>query len=265
MFNKKLCMDNIYAIAKDKGIKIGDLERKAGLSAGYLSKLSKEGNTAVPAIDSLLVIAQTLGVSLDSLLSVQYSELNKEEKYFAAFIDKLTVGTELGKLTWGIEGGAYLNSNKTGNNFEHPLFLPTPDAVYDPVSGDLVDYVANVYQSRFLQVDDVRYFGNSYHCGLGEGGDKLYMMKLFLGEKNYPKKEMELEDLHKLDDPHEEVELYIVNRYGKVDPLCSTYSVGTEMKKVIKKLYKTVFGDGRYISVSSDTRNIINDFMDLKW
>ena len=103
MFDKKLCMDNIYAIAKDKGIRIGELEKVAGLSAGYLSKLSKEGNTAVPGIESLSLIAQTLGVSIDALLSVDYKELNDDEKYLAAFIEKLIRGTESNMLAWEIE------------------------------------------------------------------------------------------------------------------------------------------------------------------
>ena len=94
MFDKRVCMDNIYAIAKDKSIKIGDLEKKAGLSTGYLSKLSKEGNTAIPGIETLSTIADALSVSMDYLVSVNYRELNKDEKYVSSFIEKLIKGTE---------------------------------------------------------------------------------------------------------------------------------------------------------------------------
>lgn len=265
MFDKKLCMDNIYAIAKDKGIKIGELERTAGLSAGYLSKLSKEGNTAVPGIDSLLLIAQTLGVSIDALVSVDYRDLNSDEKYLAAFIEKLISGTELKKITWEIEGAAFLNTNDTGGNFDHPLFLPTPSVIEDPASGELVDYVANVYQSRFLRFNDVNSFDNCYHCEFGKGGDKLYMMKLNLGDKNYPKDEAEFDDSRYKYVSHEEVELYIIDAHAKVNPLCSTFSVGKEMKKLIEKLYAAVYGGGRFIGMSSETKRAIDRFMDLQW
>ena len=265
MFDKKLCMENIYAIAKDKGIKIGDLEKTAGLSAGYLSKLSKEGNTAVPGIDSLLMIAQALGVSIDSLVSVDYKDLNNNEKYLAAFIEKLMSGTESRKITWEIEGAAFLNSNDTGPDFVHPLFLPTPSVIEDPASGELVDYVNNVYQSRFLRINDINSFDNCYHCELGKGSDTFYMMKLNLGDKNYPK-DREIVNTSKYTRLlHEEVELYIIDIHGKVNPLCSTISVGKEMKKLIEKLYKAVYGDGRFISMSSETKRTIDRFMDLQW
>ena len=264
MFDKKLCMDNIYAVAKDKGIKIGDLERKAGLSAGYLSKLSKEGNTAVPAIDSLLVIAQTLGISIDALVSVEHKKLNKNEKYLEAFINKLIRGTESGVITWEIEGGFYLNSNATGENFEHPLFLPIPSATPDPVTGDLVDYVANVYQSRFLRFSSRISFDTCYHCELDESGNILYMMKIFPDDKNYPERDIE-EILREPGVGHEEIELYIVDHDNKVKTLCSTYAVGKEMRKIIEKLYSKVSEFGTFLSLPSDTKSIIDDFMNLNW
>ena len=153
-----------------------------------------------------------------------------------------------------------MNSNDTGENFEHPLFLPTPSAIEDPESGELVDYVKNVYQSRFLRFDDVNSFGNCYHCELTPSGDLFYMMKLYLGNKNYPRDEN-----YNPYKRNEETELYLVDRYGKVNPLCSTFSVGEEMKKLIERLYTTVFGDNRHIGVSSNTKSIIDDFMGLKW
>ena len=265
MFDKKLCMENIYAIAKDKGIKIGDLERTAGLSSGYLSKLSKEGNTAVPGIESLLLIAGALGVSIDYLLSVDYKELNGNEKYVIAFIEKLIKGTELRKLSWEIDGAAYLNTNKTGESFEHPLFLKVPSVTEDMETGRFINYTANVYQSRFLRSSEINYFENGYHCELGESGDTLYMMKLCPGDRNYPIEEIDFDSPDISDQPHEEIELYIVTTEGKVSSLCSTYSSGVNMKTMLKKLYSTVFGDGRFISMASETKNIIDRFMGTEW
>lgn len=269
MFDKKLCMDNIYAIAKEKGIKIGELEKYAGLSTGYLSKLNKEGNTAVPGIDSLSLIAEKLGISIDTLISVNYKELDSNERYVSGFITKLIKGTECGKVAWEIEGGAYLNSSTTGAGFEHPLFTSMPSATVDPVSDELVSYVANEYQSRFTAISDVKSFGNSYHCELGEDGNKLYMMKLFLGDKNYP--ELSLEEMVELDKAgksyisHEEIEIYLVDKFGRVRPLCSTFSARAEMKDVINKLYAAVQGNSKQVHLTAETKSIIDDFMKLKW
>ena len=41
MYDKARCLNNIYALAKERGIKIGDLEESAGVSRGYLSRVAK--------------------------------------------------------------------------------------------------------------------------------------------------------------------------------------------------------------------------------
>lgn len=67
-FDKRRCMSAIYAIAKEKGVKIGDLEKETGVSTGYLSKLNKEENTSSPSIELLVAAAQLLGVTVDMLI-----------------------------------------------------------------------------------------------------------------------------------------------------------------------------------------------------
>ena len=86
MFEKAVCIDNIYALAKDKGLKIGDMEEKAGASKGYLSRLNKEGNTAVPPIDFLNSIADQLGVSLDFLVNYKKDQLTEGEDFLLKFL-----------------------------------------------------------------------------------------------------------------------------------------------------------------------------------
>ena len=51
-FNKQLMLDNISFLLKESEKKIGELESEAGVSAGYISRISKEGNTK-PGIGSL--------------------------------------------------------------------------------------------------------------------------------------------------------------------------------------------------------------------
>lgn len=51
MFDKRLFISNIYQLAKERSVKIGDLEKKAGVSVGYLSRINKEDSNTVPTID----------------------------------------------------------------------------------------------------------------------------------------------------------------------------------------------------------------------
>lgn len=263
MFDKKRCMENIYAIAKDKKIKIGDLEKAAGVSAGYISKLNNDDNTAVPSIEILLPIAEALGISLDFMVTANYSELGENEVYFSNFVDRLMVGTEKQKITWEIESGSYLNSNKNSKTFTHPLFISEDAVVEHPDTLKLIEYTINTYQSRFLRIADIHRFDNCYHCELN-AKQKLYMMKLFIGVKNYSSEDIELDELFDTED-NTEIELYLIDYKGKVSPLCSTFSVEGEMKKHIQKLYKLVDGDKRTVNVSSSVKDAIDGFMELKW
>ena len=88
-FDKKRCMSAIYAIAKEKGVKIGDLEKEANVSTGYLSKLNKEENTSSPSIELLLAVARVLGVTIDMLIYSEYEGLSSNERYMLKFLDKL--------------------------------------------------------------------------------------------------------------------------------------------------------------------------------
>lgn len=265
MFDKKRCMDNIYAIAKDKKIKIGDLEKEAGLSSGYLSKLNKEDNKAVPSIDTLLPIANALGVSLDFLVSVNYEELGENEIYFSNFIDKLMVGTEKQKVVWEIESGSYLNTNSEGSGFVHPLFIACPSVVEHPETGQLIDYIRNIYQSRFLAINDINCFDNCYHCELSST-QSLYMMKFELGSENYKSEDEDpFERAMRNNQTHIEIELYIIDNRKNVNPLCSTISVEGEMRELIFRLYNMVASDKRTINVSSSVKGVIDSFMKLDW
>ena len=89
MFDKKRCIDNIYVLAKEQGMKIGDLEEKAGVSKGYLSRINKEENTSIPGIDLLASIADQFHVGIDYLVDCQLDTLTTNERFVLQFIDRL--------------------------------------------------------------------------------------------------------------------------------------------------------------------------------
>ena len=44
-FNKKIMLDNISFLLNESGKKIGELETEAGVSTGYISRISKDEKT----------------------------------------------------------------------------------------------------------------------------------------------------------------------------------------------------------------------------
>ena len=53
--------------------KIGELEGEAGVSAGYISRISKYGNTK-PGIEFIMKVADSFNVCLDTLLKSRACE-----------------------------------------------------------------------------------------------------------------------------------------------------------------------------------------------
>ena len=51
VYDKKVCLKNLGILIDQKKIKIGQLEQAVGVSAGYLSRLSKDDNTTKISIE----------------------------------------------------------------------------------------------------------------------------------------------------------------------------------------------------------------------
>ena len=92
-FDKNRCLENIYSLAKEKGVKIGELESGSGVSVGYLSRLGKEDNTSVPSVETMDKMAEILDVTVDYLLRAEEEGLPMRERTAFRFADKLIKDT----------------------------------------------------------------------------------------------------------------------------------------------------------------------------
>lgn len=122
-FDNALMFRNITLLVKTLGKKIGELENEAGVSPGYISRTSKEPN-AKPGIDFIMNVANALNTSVDTLVSIDLSELTPTEHYLISFIEKLKSDTVADKLNWERESATLLNRLEPDINGDiwHPLF-----------------------------------------------------------------------------------------------------------------------------------------------
>lgn len=94
-------VDNIYLLAKEKNLKIGeDLEKPTGASIGYLSRFRGENPPNAPKLEYIAPMADLLGVTIDSLLHTDYAALPKGEKYLLTVLDQLIARTESDDQIW---------------------------------------------------------------------------------------------------------------------------------------------------------------------
>lgn len=123
-FNKYICFSNIRELLKDSNVKIGQIEKEAGCQPGYMSRLDKKGNNSEPSIEFIVTAAKLLGISIDTLLLVDLTELTPTEKYLVTFFEKLKKDTLEDKLDWNIETADNLSRLEPDMNgwVDHPLF-----------------------------------------------------------------------------------------------------------------------------------------------
>lgn len=239
MFDKKRCIANIYQLAKEQSIKIGDLEKKAGASAGYLSRINKDDNNSMPSIDFIAAVAKELGVSVDALIQNDYTTITATEKYLLAFIDKLLTRTNADELDW--KKDSEIDMRNVGYDPEgdpaHPLFTYGPNGIHS----------APVYNSRFN--GDYEISGDCFHLKMpGNDNSVLYLMCADMpGGKDLPF-------------GGDDYELYLVKRW-EVKPLCHACPDNSPFYNALRQLYAAATESCKHPKLDFDVMQVIDIFM----
>lgn len=237
IYEKQKCLNNIRFLAKAKGINLGDLETGAGVSAGYLSRISKEDSRSSPSIEVLSSFSEKLGVSIDGLVGYDYAGMSPTERYIIDFIERLVDGTYNGTLTWEKESLAVFAklSVYRDETTDHPLFVGDDDRA--------------VYNSYFATQPGTKPVAEFYHTAL-TGGNVLYISKV-----SYPNTN------------GHDIELYITQKMeyqhdSHVEPVCATNpTVETTFDTALNRLYDVIHDSCRNVKVNQAVRSAIDSFM----
>lgn len=248
MFDKAGCIETIYYLAKERGLKIGDLEEKAGVSKGYLSRINKEGNTSVPSIELLSSVAEQLGVSVDYLVNYRVFEPTEGEAFLMKFLDKVLHRTICGKLEWACESESVVNEDSAAP-VNNPLV-----SIVDGYSGEFdALYKTHEFNSRF---GNAVLIGNTYHTDLPGSTAKIYIMKVHYLEKT---------ESGSIGHTLPMYEIYLVDK--EITALCSSYFVrtGIPLMEKIQELYTTIETSTSRIGITNDSKKLIENFMSGMW
>lgn len=97
-YDKYQVFSNIrYHLNKNPNVKIGQIEKAAGIRLGYMARLIKEDNNTEPSVKFICKAAQMLGVSVDQLI---YSNIGLDNEYISSFLNKMIASTINAKLLW---------------------------------------------------------------------------------------------------------------------------------------------------------------------
>lgn len=232
-FDKTLLGKNIKFLATQKGIKVGDIETEAGVSAGYLSRLANEDNkNNFPIMDLIFLISNKLDVSVNTLLSVDLSNLTPNEILLSQFVDKLSKDTQSNKLIWELESKSKLEECKQQGN--HPLFFPVNPG----------DFGTGFYYHSTFDSDAV-IAGDCYKVIIGNKW--LYLMCV---SKEY--------------DYINGYELYFISSnyqgYPNIEQICKAYSE-SDLYNQIVDLRNQAAESSRHVKLTDSVRNSINDYL----
>ena len=246
MFDKKRCIENIYALAKEKNIMIRELEEAGGVSIGYLSRIKKDavGTISVELLDS---IADQLGVSLDYLVNCSKDEMSPNEQIVYGFLEKLLRMTVSGKLEWFSETVEMLN-RQDASGIKNPFMN-----AYEKYSEEKNSWVTALlyYKSSLYNEGSVMICGNSWHAVLPNGGS------VYLNCVDY----LDGEDASKYV-AKGVIEVYLYS--GDIKPVCSTYYAGEQLKKAVWSLWNAVLSSPSRLALSEDTVSLMQDLIDME-
>ncbi len=100
-YDKQRLIQNLYYFIKVTNAKVGDLESAAKVSTGYLSRWKNDGNdSSSPTVETLSIMAEKLGVSLDILLFTDVASCTKSELESLEYLNKFIKLTESEKIEW---------------------------------------------------------------------------------------------------------------------------------------------------------------------
>lgn len=245
-FNKQLMLDNIYYLLKKYEKKIGELETEAGVSPGYISRISKEDN-AKPGIEFIIKVADSLNISVDTLLNVNFTEITPTEKYLVSFLEKLNGDTLEHKLDWDKESVDRLNRIEADidGTLDHPLLSDRP--CHNEGSCEYSNAIlGKVFISENFGYETI-INGDCFNLTL-KNGSILYFMNI---SKSF----------HSVDDiDFVAKEIWMYTPTGGANYLCSNKD-DSQLAVLVDKLYTTVSERMKYPKINAGIKYIIDSFM----
>lgn len=246
VFERDIFIDNIYYLAKANYIKISDLETFAGVSKGYLSRLRKDPKKTTPSIVFISSVANRLQVSIDTLISHPLNSKTSTELLIIKFIDALIRQTNEEDLIWNSESVKELSKT-----------------FYD------MDNVPSCHPISHLETSKGGYkafYESPYHLGIRvRPSDMFFSTKINKGTVYLIKYHVPTEDgsfLHS--EPLIEYDLLIVNRSTTEKIAHYNHYQPTDIFSVkLEELYTSIYDSSSRTHLSKDTKEIINEFLDI--
>lgn len=130
-FDNSILISNINYFAKSNLLKLGELERMLGVSAGYISRTAKENTGKRLSIDVVWKLAKFFEVDISDLINRDFRIPIETSDLLLRFMRKLIIQTETDSIDWNCEGGYMIYGSEVLGSL--PLFTAEDECVvYHP-------------------------------------------------------------------------------------------------------------------------------------
>lgn len=240
-FNKSLLINNINFLMKRKGLKIGDVEKQIGVSAGYFSRICKEGNTTLPGIDFLYKLGNIIDAPLDALITVDYCALTPDENRILEFINVLLNKTNSNIYLWKKQSDKEIFSKAQNNS--HPLITLAPSEYFD--NDDIIKYR---YNSLFFPNDSDIIFERIYTLELDSATTLIFSLAT---------------DIERIT---RKFELYMLINNNLNTICCGTdaFNNNGAFNSVLKKLSSSVIEQDNHVKLTSEVRSVLDNIINME-
>lgn len=240
-YDKHLLFNNIRYLLRINNIKLGDIEKEAGVAPGYMSRLDKEFSSTEPSLEFVFTAAKLLNSSVDSILKIDLSKLSSNEEYILNFLNKLIKDTDNDVLSWNVEKYELLKSFSDSDSCYHPLFT--------------IEKFEDVFFDNTAIINRMVFKSNSYGKNTIIGGDgynlelpgncRLYVMKVKNNTNNGPSA----------------IEIWMYNeKNNTAKPLITTADIN--LSKVLISLYEKIELSVKRPTIDKDLKTVIDAFME---
>lgn len=104
-FDNSHLVVNISYLARKNNLRLGDLEKLIGVSAGYISRTAKENSAKKLSVNIVWKLAKIFEVDIKSFIETDLKMPNSNTEMLAKFIDKLCKQTVENDIEWESNGG----------------------------------------------------------------------------------------------------------------------------------------------------------------
>lgn len=249
-FDKVQCLQNIRALMKKSDVKIGQIENKAGVRVGYMSRIEKPGSTTDPSLQFIATAAKMLNVTVDELLYSKITDLSEDEQTVKGFLSDLLDDTFKRNIHWSKLAHDILSRVHTPYedvNAFHPLLSTDPEDYDIQGNPNSTRFISKFYPESKIRVKD-----GTYHALISGIKAEIYIVwcTAEVEDKYIPGRDF--------------FEIYLVDCESNLNPICTTVGAAPQICAVINELYKAAVSNSSQVYLNDTAKGLISQYRQLK-